>query len=138
MESEGEYLEQRVERAPGLLREHLGQQLVEESLDAEGLHLRVDQQPAVRLHDARTQGRGCLVLHLDTRKMLFNLQESNSNRRSLSTLCAPKNHNVHNAIAKVNLLSPQIHHYDPGNYIQWSESIYIHLNVCYQFNSISQ
>ena len=71
MESEGEYLEQRVERAPGLLREHLGQQLVEESLDAEGLHLRVDQQPAVRLHDARTQGRGCLVLDLDTRKMLF-------------------------------------------------------------------
>ena len=68
VQSVREDLKEGVKRAPGLLREHLGEELIEETLDAEGLYLRVDQEPAVGLHHARTEGRGRLILDLVEKK----------------------------------------------------------------------
>ena len=69
VKSVGEYLEEGVQAAPGLLGVHLRHQLVEEALDAEGLHLRVDQQSAVRLHYAGAQGYHVLLLNLKQKRM---------------------------------------------------------------------
>ena len=48
----------------GRFHTHLRQQLVEKTLDAKRLNFRVDQESAVRLHYARTEGHGGLGLHL--------------------------------------------------------------------------
>ena len=64
VEAVGEDLQERVEGSPGLLDEHLRQELVEESFDPERLDLRVDEEPAVGLHCAGGEGGGVLVGHL--------------------------------------------------------------------------
>ena len=68
VQSVGEDLQESVECAPGLLSEHLRQELVEETFDTQRLHLREDEQSTVGLHYAGTQSCGNLVIHLDTKQ----------------------------------------------------------------------
>ena len=67
----GEYLQQGVERPPRLLGEHLGQQLVQETFDAQRFYFGVNQESAVGLHNTGTQGYSCFVLNLELTQTSF-------------------------------------------------------------------
>ena len=67
----GEYLQQGVQRAPRLLGEHLGQELIEKTFDAQRFYFGINQESAVGLHYTGTQGNNCFVLNLNYEKFKF-------------------------------------------------------------------
>ena len=61
-----EDFKQHVKESPGTLLEHLRQQIIEQTFDSQRFDFRVDEQPAVRFDQGRSQGERRFVGHLFT------------------------------------------------------------------------